>query len=778
MEKPSQPKMTPDVGAWEKHTKGIGLKLLQKMGFSGRLGANENGVSRAIEVVVRPNNTGLGFGDIKEAAQLKINKKIEAEWRGLDYVDEDEEKKKSSVERLAEAKGWKKNKGGGASVAKVSAAEFISKYMNEGSTSFKQQPQVIIDMRHKDARVITDMSEIGTDSYADEIPANAKPKLGQELLYNINLLASTEEINVTRDSKALGRTVSKIKTLTEDSAQLEKGLAQEAQRLTRLQKILLILSRVDEKLNPKPDSAADGTNGTPKKAEISLASICGVVRTLHQTFPEEFQIFGLINLLPNLISRVAVAESWQPFVDYAHLCDLHDDLTPLVDYFQAADELQLARQVRKAFSDVVELRYLPIVRRAVASGWDVYTEAEACVKLFEALQLVLPATTFETTVEMFLLPRLTVAVNNWRPSVSSDVPAAHVWLHPWLPLLTTKLSTLYPEIRRKFGSLLSNFDVVLDSVAVVGILLPWVTVFDSTSFENLLVRSALPKLATTLREVEINPAQQDIVPIETILSWCRLMPALPPLHVTCLWVGEFFPHWLRVLHTWLLSPDTDFAEVSDWYTGWKGLFPEALLQEEKVAECFTLALEMMQTSLSVEEGDGHNAAENPMNAFDAVLQRMEKDNYFTLIEQYKTLQRAQRRLDALQAESDSQYANRLFHAGISGAGGAGHSLSGAKGPTSSYKQITFKEVVETFAMRNNVEFVPKLGRMFEGKQLWQFGRSLCYLDQNVVFVSTAAKEGKRGGGDSGVGGGQDHASRQELYGWSPVALEDLLQISK
>ena len=47
-----------EVGDWQKHTKGFGLKLLQKFGFKERLGANEDGISKAIEVKVRP--TGLG----------------------------------------------------------------------------------------------------------------------------------------------------------------------------------------------------------------------------------------------------------------------------------------------------------------------------------------------------------------------------------------------------------------------------------------------------------------------------------------------------------------------------------------------------------------------------------------------------------------------------------------------------------------------------------------------------------------------------------------------
>jgi hypothetical protein len=178
---------------------------------------------------------------------------------------------------------------------------------------------------------------------------------------------------------------------------------------------------------------------------------------------------------------------------------------------------------------------------------------------------------------------------------------------------------------------------------------------------------------------------------------------------------------------------------------------------------------MMQTSLSAEGEEGENA----MLAFEAALRRLENDHYYSLIEQHKTLQRAQKRLDILQAEETSSHylpgGGKMGMAGMAG-------MTGMAAP-STYQQVTFKEVVETYAMRNNVEFVPKMGRMYEGKQLWQFGKSLCFLDQNVVFVSTAEKAGKRSAGASaeGADGG---ASRQELYGWAPIALEDLLQLSK
>lgn len=58
-------------------SQGIGKKLLMKMGFKGRLGKNEDGVTRQLEVKVRPGLSGLGFGNFKEATTLKVIKLIE-----------------------------------------------------------------------------------------------------------------------------------------------------------------------------------------------------------------------------------------------------------------------------------------------------------------------------------------------------------------------------------------------------------------------------------------------------------------------------------------------------------------------------------------------------------------------------------------------------------------------------------------------------------------------------------------------------------------------------
>lgn len=694
------------LASWEKHTKGIGGKLLQKFGFKGRLGAREDGISASIEVVVRPTNQGLGFGDTKEAPALKANKKLEAEWRGKEYVS-DEEAPDTKIEKIASSKLWKK----GSRKAKennINVDEFIKMKLLESKAA---KPQVIIDMRGKETRIITDIADSGTSLNEER---SSKPKLGQELLYNINTIADLMEMEVEKNTRELSREASKLESLTSDLESTQKQWKSDHNRHSKLIKMLQALERIYEELNTQ-------------KREISMKATVSMIEMLHEAFGEEFLIFGIINLLPSMLALIVRQNSWNPLQEPHVISELYTDFTPLLDYFDRIGEHALGSQTRESFAVIVEKELVPVARRSITNDWKV-DDPDSCVQIMESLQAILPPSSLEQLLEMLILPKLKSFVNSWR--VSSSNAKIHTVVQPWLPLMRSKLSVLYPEIRRKIHSYFTSWNPT--DVSAISVVDPWMSVFDAASMENLLVKSLLPKLAEILREkFEVNPSDQQLDILNCVLCW---QPYVPAVYMSCLLAGEVFPRWLAALHHWLLSDQPNYQEIIVWYNGWKSLIPIGILSEREILASLDIALVLMNESSS-----GDNVT---LHRYGRFIERLSRDDYTVLLDRRKFALKSQRRLEDIEQEVSKANVKRMI------------------GQSSN---VSFREVVQSFAEINNVEFSPKIGKMFEDKQVWQFGKVLCYLDQQVVFYlkdnnSTLNKT---------AGGLQSE----------PIALDDLLKIA-
>ena len=139
---------------------------------------------------------------------------------------------------------------------------------------------------------------------------------------------------------------------------------------------------------------------------------------------------------------------------------------------------------------------------------------------------------------MMVQPKIAAAVKEWNPA--KDTVPIHLWLHPWLPLMKSRLAAYYPEIRRKLAHTLSAWDP--SDLSALSVIRPWIPIFDTDSMERFLVRVIVPKLLSALRRVVINPQNQDLTSFNSVLAWWGV---IPHIHFVGLFRGEFFSKWLR-----------------------------------------------------------------------------------------------------------------------------------------------------------------------------------------------------------------------------------------
>ena len=280
---------------------------------------------------------------------------------------------------------------------------------------------------------------------------------------------------------------------------------------------------------------------------------------------------------------------------------------------------------------------LPPIRSVLTNGWNVHNP-DRCIALLEVVGIVYPGSVVEDLIDMMVQPKIAAGVKAWSPT--SDALPIHTWLHPWLPLMRSKLSAYYPEIRRKLAHALTSWDPT--DLSAVSVLKPWCNVFDKDSMEKFLSRVIIPKLITSLRNLLINPSNQDITVFNSVIAWYGV---IPNIHIVSLFEGEFFAKWLRVLLNWLLiSPD--FAEISQWYSGWKSCFPSSLLEDTDMIEPFNTALTLMNIAITAEEDELEEELKK-----EAV--NIKETSYFVCIEKKLSELKARERLEQL--NQDNRY---------------------------------------------------------------------------------------------------------------------------
>lgn len=480
------------LGGWEKHTKGFGMKMLQKMGFKGRLGKDEDGISAPVAVKVRPDKLGLGFGAFQEAGALKQNKLIENELHGT-HVEQEEEIHEALIEPNDE-KRWRKSD-------------------KNAAKRPKRVYKTVQDVVQKPEMKIIDMTKPKVAT---------KVKFGQELMYNVKMLVEVSEMKVFD-----------LKRKIQSKQEHRTSLSHEIDDVTRKRQ------RQAEELNQL--QAIRGEIAILKAESTSCGQVIQALYRLKQQYPKQFQYELIPALVKPALERTIV--HWDPLS--GQHADLFQQLTTLKEILTSENPIET--QGYKLFVSIMEDVVIDHIRSPILSQWDVQ-RPHSCVELIKFLEFLLPPDNMKTLLGQLIVPRLRIEVERCtRPET------IHEWILPWQSLISCELKTMYPAIRQSIGQFLQNWNA-RDTTRAQEVVRPWLALWEAKAVSTFLDRWIIPKLVQGIRcDFNMTPGDENPDPLNWIAPWESI---LPPRVVIAIYVGEVFPKWINALQGLLTdSPD-------------------------------------------------------------------------------------------------------------------------------------------------------------------------------------------------------------------------------
>ncbi|KAL8152651.1 hypothetical protein V2J09_010411 [Rumex salicifolius] len=544
-----------DAGTFEKHTKGFGQKMLEKMGHKGGgLGKYGQGIVAPLEAKLRPKNMGMGFNDYQESKNLP---KLQ--------VSQQEPEEKQPLARKTEHV-WKKSVRARSKKKEeyITAEELLAKKQDQDTEPVLQK---VVDMRGPQIRVLTNLENLNAEEKAKESDVPMP-----ELQHNIRLILDLAELDILDLDRKLRNEREIAFALQQEKENLQKEAASQKQQLNNMEEIGKMLDHLSE----------ENSSGM-----MNLDSLAQSFGDLQRRFPADYKICNLpcIACSYALPLFIRTFQRWDLLQNPSYE---KDRILLWKNLLQGDEHLDIFGDTSSPYSQLIMEVVLPAVRIFGINTWQP-RDPEPMLRFLEQWEDLLPSSVRQSILDMVVMPKLSKAVDSWDPC-RETIPI-HAWVHPWLPLLRDKLETLYQAIRVKLGFALQAWHPS-DSSAFT-ILNPWKTVFDPMSWENLIVRCILPKLYEVMQDFQVNPANQNLDQFKWVMTW---VSAIPIHHLVNLLEHHFFSKWNQVLYHWLTS-NPNFEEITQWYLGWKRLLPPELAANERIRIQLNMALDMMNQAV-------------------------------------------------------------------------------------------------------------------------------------------------------------------------------------
>lgn len=654
-----------NVGMFEAHTKGIGAKLLSKMGWKEGegLGKDGKGLSRPLEATLRPKRQGMGFGNRREPSLAPT------EDRMRDTGDEDmlgSKTKEAKVDVQLEARAWRKRRADSKLQEKKQIFKTVDDVMASSDGAAKSSIQTIIDMRGPQKRVIHDVGTEGALLERQHHVHDEGPL--PELQHNMRLLVDLNEAEIKKIHARVRHSMDTKTLLEKEESRLQREKLSAEDRKNNLARAVSLATKIRDKVRVGMSLSVESRT-IFSEAKIILG---------HGYYRYRFHILAAAVIHKPFLH---FARGWSPLSDptlllpeineWKHLLSedtnshqFHSDQDVDIDALFASSDPFVMLIV-----DVV----LPKLRSDIQSSWDP-KDSDSLSFFLDSWRSVLPNEVISYVMQHLVLPKLRIAVEHWEPLVDHIAP--HMWLHPHLPYLGSHMRDLWPIIRLKFTSALSQWHP--SDPTALEMLKPWKRVFSSQEWDQLCSRAIEPKLTKVLdHEFFFRSADEEDL---EVFSWVMAWDAeIRPDRFARILDNHFFPKWRSELRH-MLTHDPNFDEVARWYLSWKSYMSDEILETVIVSRNIEAALDDMSKAVAGEPL-APTWTTAPASAHDSKIYPAMK---------LKASQRAHR---------------------------------------------TIKELIAQFAEDSGVDFVPKLGRMHEGLQVYHFGLVLCVVNTAHETIS-------------------------------------------
>ncbi|KMQ91009.1 tuftelin-interacting protein 11-like protein [Lasius niger] len=659
------------MGSWEAHTRGIGAKLLLQMGFEpGKgLGKQLQGISTPVEAHLRRGRGAIGAYGPEKVPKIPEKKK-----------DDDGEEAKESKSKVSQ---WRK--GDNSNKKKVRYCyRSVDQVLEDGKLKPNRKLPMssdisrvkVIDMTGPEQRILSGYHAIaGGQQCPDETvtTSDKKSKVNfalPELLHNLNLLVDMCEQDIIQNDRRMRHLNDRVVALEAEKKNLSKVVDQHGQLIDTLENVLVIVDKLMNETN-----------------ELSLQETAETFKNLQDNYYEEYKMYELGELASSFVMPKIkdCLLSWNPLMQPKQPIKLFEQWKCILEN---GTSTTLQTRTMHPYDQLVWNAWMPSIRGAIEQ-WTC-RQPDPLIELIEYWMPLLPNWILENILDLLVLPKLTLEVEEWNPL--TDTVPIHTWIHPWLPLLRNRLDTLiYPIIRRKLGSALGGWHPSDRSARLM--LQPWAEVFAKGDMEAFLVKNIIPKLQIALSEFVINPHQQHIEPWHWVYEWKELIP----VHIMAGLLDKFFfPKWLQVLALWL-NHSPNYDQITNWYMGWKGMLSDKLLAEPVIKEHFKKALDMMNRAVSGSQNHQPGALEHV-----SYLTSLER-NQPTMSQMASiALPRMERLAEAVR--------------------------------TASQIPQGFKDLVQKKCEERGILFMPIPNRYKEAKQVYKVGNVQAYIDGNVLFV--------------------------------------------